>query len=120
MASRKATSRKSTSRSGASGRITPKGTRPGGARRITRPTRPGDEAAGDLHESGRYTPPTVDKSQQPSPRWVPILMFALWAVGVLVIILNYLGFLPGDTDNRYLLLGLGLITGGFLAATQYR
>lgn len=55
-----------------------------------------------------------------SPRWVPILMFALLGLGVAVIILNYLGVLPGGSDNRYLLLGLAAITGGFITATQYR
>jgi hypothetical protein len=81
----------------ASGRVTPKGT-------------------------GRYTPPTP-KEYRVSPRWVPVLMLALLISGMLVIISNYLpgaGILPGDTDNKYLLVGLGLITGGFITATKYR
>jgi cell division protein CrgA len=81
----------------ASGRVTPKGT-------------------------GRYTPPTP-KEYKVSPRWVPVLMLALLILGMLVIVSNYLpgaGILPGDTDNKYLLLGLGLITGGFITATKYR
>ena len=68
--------------------------------------------------SGRYTPP-IPKEQKVSPRWVPILMFALLGLGVLVIVLNYLDLLPGDTSNTYLLVGLGLITGGFVVATNY-
>ncbi|HEX9969319.1 MAG TPA: cell division protein CrgA [Acidimicrobiales bacterium] len=80
-----------------SGRVTPKGT-------------------------GRYTPPTP-KEYKVSPRWVPILMLVLLVSGMLVIISNYLpgaGILPGDTDNKWLLIGLGLITGGFITATKYR
>jgi len=51
--------------------------------------------------------------------------------GVGVIVLNYLGVMPGftapfvhwtvagDTNNFYLLGGLGLIAAGFLLATQW-
>lgn len=72
--------------------------------------------------TGRYTPPTP-KEYKVSPTWVPVLMLALLVSGMLVIVSNYLpgaGILPGDTDNKYLLLGLGLITGGFITATKYR
>ena len=71
--------------------------------------------------SGRYTPP-IPKSKKVSPRWVPVLMFTLLGLGTAVIVLNYLGLLPtksGDASNVYLLLGLVLITGGFVTATQY-
>ena len=83
----------------ASGRVTPKGT-----------------------ASGRYTPPTP-KEFKVSPPWVPVLMLTLLIAGMLVIVSNYLpgaGLLPGDTDNKWLLVGLGLITGGFITATKYR
>jgi hypothetical protein len=40
--------------------------------------------------------------------------------GLLVVVANYLDALPGDAQNRYLLLGLLLIAGGFGLATQYR
>lgn len=51
---------------------------------------------------------------------VPVLMFGLMALGLLVILLNYVitGF--GAPSNWYLLGGLGLILGGIVAATQYR
>jgi hypothetical protein len=52
--------------------------------------------------------------------WVPVVMFALLATGTVVIITNYLGILPGEQQNRYLLLGLVQITGGFVFATFYR
>ena len=70
-------------------------------------------------KSGRYTPP-IPRTQKVSPRWVPVLMLACLIVGVVVVIINYLGVLPGGTQNLYLLIGLGLITLGFLTATQYR
>ncbi len=50
---------------------------------------------------------------------MPALMFLLLALGAVVILLNYFTLLPGGADNRYLLLGLALITGGFVTATRY-
>lgn len=72
--------------------------------------------------SSRYTPP-VPLEFKTSPRWVPIVMFGLLLAGMLVVVTNYLGVLPtesGEASNWYLLAGLGLITGGFITATQYR
>jgi hypothetical protein len=72
--------------------------------------------------SGRYTPP-IPREVKTSPRWVPVLMFLFLISGLMVIVLNYLGVLPtksGDASNWYLLLGLGLITAGFITATGYR
>jgi hypothetical protein len=100
MAERKASDRRT------SGRVTPKG----GHKQATKVD------AGVA--SGRYTPP-IPREQKVSPWWVPAIMFALLGLGVAVIVLNYLGLLPGDTKNSYLLIGLGLITGGFIAATNY-
>ena len=68
----------------------------------------------------RYTPPPQKKAP-PSPLWVPVALTTLLVMGLLVVVLNYLGLLPsGDTQNRYLLLGIGLISAGFLMATNYR
>jgi hypothetical protein len=67
----------------------------------------------------RYTPPPQKKAP-PSKLWVPVVMSTLLLVGLLVVLTNYLGALPGEQENRYLLLGLGLITGGFVLATTYR
>lgn len=97
------------------GRVTPKGGHQG------RPGRPGGAATGaggGPAASTRYTPP-VPSSAKVSPTWVPVLMFALLGLGLLVIFCNYLGVLPGDTSNAYLLVGLGLILGGIVTATQY-
>ncbi len=72
--------------------------------------------------SPRYTPPNPD-AYTPSPLWVPISMFTFFALGVITIILNYLPgapLLPGETQNRYLLVGLGFILLGFISASRYR
>jgi LPXTG-motif cell wall-anchored protein len=48
-------------------------------------------------------------------------MFGLLGAGMLMIVTNYLGILPGgEANNWYLLGGLGLITAGFITATRYR
>jgi len=71
----------------------------------------------------RYTPSKpAGKRAGPSPRWVPVLMFALWGVGLLLIILNYMGVLPGAADGGngwYLVAGLVSILAGIMVATQY-
>ncbi len=82
------------------GRTTPKGTRPDG-----------------------FTPETVSHTGHedlpPSPPWVPALMFGLLGLGIAVILLNYVGSI-WDPNNGILLLGLGMILGGIVTATQYR
>ncbi|MFH1329885.1 MAG: cell division protein CrgA [Actinomycetota bacterium] len=62
-------------------------------------------------------PPKEDK---PSPKWYVALMFSLMAIGVVVIILNYIGTFPGGTDNNYLYMGLGAIAVGFLMTLWFR
>ncbi|MEE9415535.1 MAG: cell division protein CrgA [Acidimicrobiales bacterium] len=87
------------------GRVTPKGTR------------------ADQPRDSVVTHTSLSAGKGPSPMWVPILMFALLGIGMLVILLNYVGLLPfvdGSASNWYLLLGLGLILGGIITATQYR
>jgi hypothetical protein len=90
-----------------SGRTTPKG---GKGSTKTRPA-PG---------SARYTPPQP-KSKKHSPLWVPVAMFTFLGCGLVVILANYLGLLPGgDAQNSDLILGLLLMVGGFVLSTQYR
>ncbi len=89
------------------GRVTPKGTRPG---------------ASAAPISARYTPP-VPKGVKSSPLWVAILMFSLLGIGAALIFANYLGVLPftdGSASTGVLAIGLVCITGGFVVATQYR
>jgi hypothetical protein len=68
---------------------------------------------------GRYTPPKP-RTEKRSPLWVPVVMTTALLCGLVVLISNYLNMLPGDAQNRYLLLGLGLVTGGFVLASTYR
>jgi Cell division protein CrgA len=75
--------------------------------------------AKQVTRSGRYTPPKP-KSAKRSPLWVPTVMGTALLTGVAVIVLNYLGLLPGDAQNRYLFLGLGLVVLGFGLAANYR
>jgi hypothetical protein len=51
--------------------------------------------------------------------WVGALFFTLIGAGVIVIIVNYLGVLPGGTNNALLWVGLGLIAVSFMVATQW-
>lgn len=102
------------SRGNEGGRVTPKG------------TTAGQSAPAAPTPTSRYTPP-VPRSVKVSAPWVPVLMFALLGIGMLMILLNYvgivagsiIGFLPDDTSNVYLLIGLGFILGGIVTATQY-
>jgi hypothetical protein len=69
--------------------------------------------------SGRYTPPVPTYKKVSGP-WVPVLMFGFWGLGILMIMANYLQFLPGSVSNWYVFGGLGLILAGIVTATQYR
>ena len=91
----------------------------GGRVESTRVTAKGTVPHGDAPRSASYQ----NDKLGPSPTWVPVLMFGLLIVGALIIILNYLAFLPtpdGEASNWYLLLGLGFILGGIITATQFR
>ncbi len=96
-------------------RTTPKGGSGAGSRHAISK---GHGAAEVESTSGRYTPP-IPQEFKVSPTWVPVVMFGLLGLGGLVIFLNYLGLLPGATDNLYLLLGLGLVLGGIITSTQF-
>ena len=68
--------------------------------------------------------PTPKKDRQkPSPRWYPPLVLGLMGLGVLVIVLNYMGILPfthHQTSPLALLVGLGMIGVGFIGTTMIR
>ncbi len=49
-----------------------------------------------------------------------VLLLALLIAGLLMILLNYLGVLPGSVSTWYLIGGLGLFFLGFILATRYR
>ncbi len=93
----------------APGRVTPKG---GVAKRG------GSGAAAASTTSGRYTAP-IPADMRTSPRWYPIFMLVLFALGLICILLNYVSLLPGGASNVYLFIGLGFIVAGFIAATRW-
>ncbi|HEX9854070.1 MAG TPA: cell division protein CrgA [Acidimicrobiia bacterium] len=73
--------------------------------------------------SKRPTPPAKPdpiKAKGPSPTWYIVLMFGLMGLGILVIVTNYIGLLPGGTSNKYLLGGLAGIAVGFAMTLNFR
>jgi hypothetical protein len=105
------------------GRFTPKG---------STPAKPGGKKSDSSGEklpayasSGRYTAPAEKVAAEeaaflPTRPWIPWVMFALLAIGGLLIVLNYVGVWPNAPSNWYLLGGIVAITGGFITATQLR
>jgi Cell division protein CrgA len=70
----------------------------------------------------RRTQPLPRKKRKPSPRWFGLLILGTMFAGVIVIVVNYLGLIPGtsgNANNLYLFVGLGAIAMGFLLATQW-
>lgn len=96
----------------APGRVTPKGGPVKGG-----PAKGSAKSSAPV-STGRYTAP-IPREYRSSPWWVPTIMLALFGIGVIGILLNYLSVLPGGASNVYLLVGLGLIVLGFLVATRY-
>jgi hypothetical protein len=68
-----------------------------------------------------YQPPPKKKPKASPPWFAPVVLIVLLA-GVAVIVLNYMGLIPGTSGatNLYLWIGLGMIALGFAAATQLR
>jgi hypothetical protein len=69
----------------------------------------------------RYRAPAqqTKAKHKSSPSWYGPLLIGLMAAGVLVIVLNYVGLIPGtdQADPLYLWVGLGLIGVGFVGTT---
>ena len=73
----------------------------------------------------RPTPPKNPTASQvetkgPSPTWYVVTMFGLMALGIVVILLNYMGLFGGRADNKFLLVGLAMIGVGFGMTLNYR
>ena len=75
------------------------------------------EAGGSV-KSSRYTPP-VPKNVRTSPRWMGIAIIVLFLLGVLIVIFNYAGLLPGGVNNLWLIAAIGAIFAGLIVATRY-
>jgi hypothetical protein len=54
--------------------------------------------------SDRYTPP-IPKNAKTSPKWMGILIIALFLLGVLIVILNYAGLPVAHRRHRFHLRG---------------
>ncbi len=67
-----------------------------------------------------YASPPPKRRPKASPRWYGFLVLGLILAGVAIIVLNYMGLMPGDTRQIWLWTGLGMIAGGFGAATRWR
>ena len=73
-------------------------------------------------KSPRYRAPAqqAKAKHKSSPRWYGPVLIALMAAGVLVIVLNYVGLIPGtdgQADPQVDRVGLGLIGVGFVGTT---
>ena len=64
------------------------------------------------------TQPEPDKRKE-SPTWYVAIMFGVMAIGGLIVILNYIGVVPGGTASVWLYSGLGLIAVGFVMTLNY-
>ena len=82
-------------------------------------TKPGRHTPKQSREvNKRYTAP-IPKSVRRSPTWFGPLLLVLLILGLLLIVGNYVGILPGSPDNWYLIGGLAGIVIGAMMATQY-
>lgn len=71
-------------------------------------------------KSRTYATPPTRRRPRPSPRWYGYFVLGLILVGVAVIVLNYMDFIPGGTQQHWLWVGLGIIAAGFVAAVRWR
>ncbi len=73
-----------------------------------------------------YVPKPAPKKvvkRKPSSKWYVGFVIGLGALGVLIIVLNYMQLVPfsgGVTKPENLWIGLGFIAGAFIAATRLR
>jgi hypothetical protein len=74
--------------------------------------------SGRTTQSSRYTPP-VPKNVKTSPRWMGLVIIGFFLLGVLIVILNYAGLLPGGVNNLWLVAAIGAIFVGLIMATRY-
>jgi hypothetical protein len=91
---------------------------PGKAQKKGRSSGGRTTTAGSSVRSQRYTPP-ISKSVKASPRWMGVVIIATFALGVLVVILNYAAVLPGGVNNLWLIAAIGAIFVGLILATRY-
>lgn len=104
------------------GRVTPKGAP---QHRVKSPTARKDhgstgEGATDWAAEVERNHAPAHPERGPSPTWWPVLMFGLIGVGIVLIVLNYTGLLPGTPNNWMLAPAVLCIGAGLFAAMSYR
>ncbi len=70
-----------------------------------------------------YAPPPPKKRVKSSPRWYAPVVLGLIFLGVVMLVLNYMGLMPGTQGTaarEYLWGGLFLIALGFMGTTRLR
>jgi len=65
------------------------------------------------------TAPPPPKQEKVSPPWYAAVMGTLMAIGVVIIILNYIDLMPGGQQSAFLYLGLGSIGVGFMMTLNF-
>lgn len=65
-------------------------------------------------------PPPPKKQPKQSPKWYGRLVIGVMLAGVLSIVLNYMGIMPGSPSPIWMWGGLGMVCVGFLMATRLR
>lgn len=68
----------------------------------------------------RAAPQQAKQKHKPSPRWYGPLLIGLMALGVIVIVANYVGLIPGSDGNAssvWLWVGLGILGAGFVGTS---
>jgi formate-dependent nitrite reductase membrane component NrfD len=68
-------------------------------------------------------PDRKDRTRKSSPRWYAPLVLGVMGLGVVVIVLNYMGIMPfthHQTQPVMLMIGLAMIGVGFLGTTKIR
>ncbi len=68
----------------------------------------------------RAVPQQAKRRHRSSPRWYGPLLIGLMALGVIVIVGNYMGLMPGtggEASSVWLWAGLGLLGAGFIGTS---
>ncbi len=69
--------------------------------------------------AARPSPQPVADKHKESPTWYVATMWSLMGVGLIVIVANYIGILPGSFASAYLYSGLAGIGVGFMMTLNW-
>ena len=104
-----------------SGRVTPKGTKPGSAPAAAPKAHKHHDDDHRVEASSRYTP-KVPQYEKESPRWWPVMMMSFFVIGGILILIKYLGWVPGGQNGSqwWIVGGLVSVLAGLFSATKWR